>query len=80
MLYIAQRGRLDAHHGRAEGLSALMLVDCPLDERMRIAVWFTPDPDPEAAAGSPGLSGSPADEDALRSFMEHFDLCGAKRS
>jgi hypothetical protein len=80
VMYVAQRGRLDADHGRAEGISALMLVDCAHDQRMRIAVWFEPDPDPKATAGSPGLAGSPADEGALRSFMDHFDLCRQPRT
>jgi hypothetical protein len=75
VMYIAQRGRIDVDQGRAQGLTTLMLVDCSQDQRMRLAIWFGPDPDPKAAAGSAALAGSPADEAAVRSFLDHFHLC-----
>ena len=52
-----------------------MLVDCPRDTRMRMAIWFGPDPTPEARAESASFAGSLADEDALRESMGHFSLC-----
>lgn len=80
VMYLAQRGRLDLDQGRAEGINALMLVDCSGDNRMRMAIWFGPDSSPEAAPGSAGLAGGPADEAALREFTGHFRLCPASQS
>ena len=75
VMYLSQRGELDVDQARTEGLNTLMLVDCPDDSRMRMGIWFGPDPDPEAGADSPVLAGTPADENAIRGFMEHFRLC-----
>lgn len=75
-MLLAQRGGLRLEHGRTEGINAMMLVDCPEDARLRMAVWFGPDPDPGAPARSANLRGSPADEEAVRAFMGHFRLCG----
>jgi len=75
LMYLAQRGALDFGHGRSDGVNALILVDCPEDTRMRMAVWFGPDPDPNAPVASANFAGSPADESALRAFMGHFALC-----
>lgn len=49
-------------------------LDCG-DRYQRIAVWFVPDPDPEAPAAEVDLSGTPADEAAVRSFLGHFRPC-----
>jgi hypothetical protein len=75
VMFLAQRGRLDMDQVRTNGINALMLVDCPRDARMRMAIWFGPDPDPKATAESASLAGTPADEAALREFMGHFSLC-----
>jgi len=61
---------------RQQGLNAMVLIECPEDERLRFGIWFGPDPDPEAAAGSPALLGTPADGAAIQSFMSHFNVCG----
>jgi hypothetical protein len=76
ILFLAQRGGLHMDHGNTEGLNTLMLVDCPDDARLRMAIWFGPDPAPGAAAGSAELRGTPADEEAVRAFMGHFRPCG----
>ena len=60
---------------RQQGLNALVLIECPNDERLRFGIWFGPDPDPEAQAGSPALLGTPADSAAIQAFMSHFDVC-----
>jgi len=61
---------------RQQGLNAMVLIECPDDERLRFGIWFGPDPDPEAQVGSPALLGTPADSAAIQSFMSHFDVCG----
>jgi hypothetical protein len=75
VMYLAQRGEVAVSQAESEGINTLMLVDCPQDTRMRMAIWVAPDPDPEAKADSPALVGTPADEGAVRAFMEHFRLC-----
>jgi hypothetical protein len=59
-----------------DGLNAMVLIECPDDERLRFGIWFGPDPDPAAKDGSPALLGTPADATAIQSFMRHFDVCG----
>lgn len=74
--YVAQRGRF--HYGEevsTEGLSALVLFECPGNSQLRVGVWYTPDADPEAAADAPALAGTPADEEAVRAFVSHFNPC-----
>jgi hypothetical protein len=89
-MYVTQRGSVAVEGGRGEGLTGMALIDCPQDERRRIALWFGPDtteevPDddaatarstPSAPAAVPeALSGSPADPDALRTFLANFRFC-----
>ena len=76
--YVSHRGELDLDGGAVEGIYSQVLIDCPGDERTRAAVWFQrsgqggeSEPD---AAGTTG-AGTPADEEALRRFMDHFELC-----
>ncbi|HLA77633.1 MAG TPA: hypothetical protein VJU18_08660 [Vicinamibacteria bacterium] len=76
LMYLAQRGGLHMNEGRADGINTLMLIDCAVPEsRRRMAIWFGPDPDPEAPVASVDFTGSPADEEALRAFMGHFTFC-----
>jgi hypothetical protein len=66
---------LDRGRQRKQGLNAMVLIECPDDERLRFGIWFGPDPDPEAPAGSSALIGTPADPAAIQAFMSHFDVC-----
>jgi hypothetical protein len=75
VMYLAQRGHLDMAEGRAEGVSSLLLIDCPQDSRRRMAIWFGPDPDSKAPVAKADFSGTPADEAAIRGFVGHFQLC-----
>lgn len=79
LLYVAQRGEvgLSEHHG--EGLHALILVDCPEDRKLRIGIWFGPDPAPDAEPNSVDYTGTPADPAAIKAFMSHFRLCPGNR-
>ena len=75
VLYLAQRGDLQMNQTRSQGVNSLLLVDCPQDERMRMGIWFGPDPDPQAPVATANFEGTPADEKALTAFLGHFRLC-----
>ncbi len=72
--YVGHRGEIDLDDGDVDGVYSQVLIDCPDDDMTRAAVWFQrqDEPGPETPAGTP------ADEDELRRFMGHFDLCGAE--
>jgi hypothetical protein len=85
LMYMSQRGALDMSESRAQGITTVMLVECAGDSRQRMGIWFGPDParparstaSPRAAVESEemDLTGTPADESAIREFMAHFRLC-----
>jgi hypothetical protein len=75
VMYLAQRGDMQMNEARSEGVHSLLLVDCPQDARMRMGIWFGPDPDPQAPVATANFEGTPADEKALRAFLGHFHLC-----
>ena len=58
-----------------EGITALVLIDCPNDRRSRMAIWFAPDPSPGSAIDELDLTGTPADEAELGRFMSPFSFC-----
>lgn len=78
--WVAHEGEVDTGRERAEGIMALAGVDCPHDERLRIAAWFMRDQradvEDEAEAEERDLSSTPADPAALRALLDHFDVCG----
>jgi hypothetical protein len=81
LYYMAQRGEVQVQGGAqsqgqlAEGVSSTILVECKGDRRLRMAIWFGPDPDPEAPGEKLDLTGTPGDPEAIRAFMAHFDTC-----
>lgn len=77
LLYLAQRGKIEVEGFHGEGIISLILVECPDDERNRVAIWFAPDPTPDLPVAETDFSGTPADPDALAAFMGHFRLCRA---
>ncbi len=78
--WVAHRGEIELDDD-LPGIYSRMIIDCPADDRTRVAVWFQRQPEEpgEATAdlaGSPaGLAGTPADEAALRRLMGHFNVC-----
>ena len=87
VLWIARRGTLridDARFGLAPegtprrempGIATMLLFDCAADRRLRLGLWFAPDPAPDLPAPDADLTHTPADPAALATFLTHFDLC-----
>jgi hypothetical protein len=78
--YVAQRGTIGGLDGEgAGGLTSTVLVECGGDERIRLAIWFGPDPDPAAAPAalerSGTLAGTVADPETLAAFLGQFRFC-----
>ncbi len=87
VLWVAHRGDVDVMGSRSEGITTLILIDCPQDRRMRMGIWFGPEPAVEAAveaaaaseavAGTaPDLTGTNADQEVITRFLAHMRPCG----
>lgn len=75
--YTAELGETILGTGRIPSISVELEIDCR-DGFFRGATWF--EPIPGAAPGqeeipAASLAGTPADEAALRAFLDHFDFC-----
>jgi hypothetical protein len=75
--WVAYRGEIrDRDQGNfGEGLNAMIMVECPGAERVRMGIWFGPDPSPDTAADEADFSGTVADEAEIQRFMSRFDVC-----
>lgn len=65
-------------HGSSEsgeGLTAMVMFECPGAERLRMGIWFGPDPSPDAPIGEADFTGTVADPSAIQSFVAPFDVC-----
>jgi len=74
--YVAERVRMDLEGDQRLEVLAQLRVRCPDDERLRVALWFEPAAEAELEPGSEALAGTPADPEAIRAFLSHFELCG----
>lgn len=74
---VAHRGaHIDDFGDRKPGIYSTMAIGCP-DGKRRVAVWFERrNPPSEGASEREIPAGSPADLEALETFMGHFELCG----
>ena len=77
--WVAYRGEIAAGSGNGaqlgEGLSSMILMGCPDDDRMRLGIWFGPDPDPDTPVDEADFRGTVVDEAEIRGFMEPLDVC-----
>lgn len=70
--YVAERGRMELGGETVPTVLTRLLVECEGDDsRLRTALWFE-----EAPEAGGGYDGTPADEEALKEFLDHFFLCG----
>lgn len=69
--YHAHRGELITDRNQVyEGLYSILQVDCGnLDRRSRSGLWFY------RTTATDDLAGTPADDQALKRFLAHFDFC-----
>ncbi len=74
LMYVAQRGSVSTQGMSADGITAVVLIQCPNDKRGRMALWFGPDPDPGAELDPGALAGTPGDEAEIARFMGNFDF------
>lgn len=83
VFYLTQRGSISSNGARADGLSTLMLIQCPNDKKMRMGIWFGPETasQPEASEVSPeenlsaSLEGTVGDLEGVQAFMSQFSFC-----
>lgn len=73
--YVAHRGEVSFGGDAVPGTYSRLLIECPGDQLTRVALWFERQPQVIGGIDTPAAPGSPADEEALREFMGHFDLC-----
>jgi len=75
-MYMVQRGGFNTKQGmQNRGLMIILLPQCDNDEKVRFAIRFGEDPDPDAVAAELELFGSVADEANLTEFLGHFNFC-----
>jgi len=67
--YVTERVSMGLGGEPHDEVLARLLIQCPGDERLRVALWFEPFP----AEGE--LAGTPGDPEAIKAFLGHFDLC-----
>ncbi|HEY0514486.1 MAG TPA: hypothetical protein VGH73_21465 [Thermoanaerobaculia bacterium] len=78
VLYAANRGEVSHKGGETrEGIVTMVLPECP-DDRLRFGLWVGPDPQAATPVAAANYSGTPADPQAIRDFLDHFQLCGGK--
>jgi len=74
--WAAYRGEIDRGSSEfGEGITTMVMFECPGTERVRMGVWFGPDPSPDMPIGEADFSGSIADPAAIQNFLAPFDVC-----
>jgi len=74
-IYTIYRGDINVENRTGEGLAAMAMIECPEDNRIRLGIWFGPDPSPGKAIEDADLTGTPGDKQAIKGFLSHFDFC-----
>lgn len=76
VLWLASRGRVRMSGSSSQGLTTLLLFQCGVaDSRGRLGIWFSPDPDPDTPGPELDRTGTAADPEAIRAFVEPFSVC-----
>jgi hypothetical protein len=78
--YVAERGEFQQTPTaeKRAGIQCVVVMECPADDgRARVGFWVGPDPDASKPLKGLDLTGTAADEEALRAFLGHFKPCSA---
>lgn len=79
VLYAASRGTISSKDATDKrGIVTMVMPDCGGD-RLRMGLWFGPDPAPETPVQEADYTGSAADPAKIAEFLKYFQLCGGKR-
>lgn len=73
--YRSQRGDLQINRDVMKVIGTFMLIECPKEDPSAMAFWLKKDPAPDEPASALDLEGTPADELAVRSFLQNFQPC-----
>lgn len=73
--YIVMGGRFRKDEVESYRLMTMILLDCPVNDRLRLAVWTGADTEVDEATGGPALAGTVGDEAVIQEFMAHFHPC-----
>lgn len=77
MMYVVQRGTVDWQKKKAGGLLTTVVIECAGDKKMRLALWFGPDPLPGQPLTTEQLGGTVGDPARIGTFMNQFRFCPA---
>lgn len=77
ILYTSSRGEVNVNEQNLDGITTMIMIDCPQDKRVRFGLWFGPDPAPSEPADKLPVAGTNADPEEIRKFASHFRFCGA---
>jgi hypothetical protein len=75
LMYLAQRGRVTTQGYSGSGIASIVLIDCPADDRTRMAIWIVPDEKPDVPVAEVDWTGTPADPEELGRFLGGFRFC-----
>ncbi|HEX6901580.1 MAG TPA: hypothetical protein VF789_17765 [Thermoanaerobaculia bacterium] len=78
VLYAASRGSISGKGSdNKRGIVTMVMPDCGAG-RLRMGLWFGPDPAPDQPIQEASYAGSAADPAKIAEFLNYFQLCGKK--